>query len=63
MKYVCSNCGKECYYDGRCGDGPVLFCDCTKNSYWVNDRCGGYITYKNDAHPIPVDEYLKLKSK
>lgn len=24
--YVCSACGKEAYYDGRCGDGPILMC-------------------------------------
>jgi len=28
--YVCSYCGKGAYYDGRCGDGPVLMCGCDK---------------------------------
>jgi hypothetical protein len=28
--YVCSYCGAAAYYDGRCGDGPVLMCGCDK---------------------------------
>jgi hypothetical protein len=24
--FVCSYCGAEAYYDGRCGDGPILVC-------------------------------------
>ena len=30
MSYVCSQCGASCYYDGRCGDGPILTCGCDK---------------------------------
>lgn len=26
MRYVCNKCGKAAYYDGRCGDGPILMC-------------------------------------
>ena len=26
MDYVCSKCGKDAYYDGRCGDGAILMC-------------------------------------
>jgi hypothetical protein len=26
--YCCSACGKTCYYDGRCGDGPIRTCNC-----------------------------------
>lgn len=53
----CSNCGQECYYDGRCGDGPVLICKCTKRKRWINDGRGGYEVYANDAHPIEDDEW------
>lgn len=61
MRYVCSNCGEPCYYDGRCGDDPVLICDCIKESYWINDRIGGYFVYKNNAHPVTWEEYIKNK--
>ena len=37
--YVCSQCHKPCYYDGRCGDGQILMCDCAKLPPY-------------DAHPI-----------
>ena len=38
--YTCSKCGVSCYYDGRCGDGPILMCDCNaaEDAYWANDR-------------------------
>ncbi len=26
--YECSTCGSSAYYDGRCGDGPILMCNC-----------------------------------
>jgi hypothetical protein len=26
--WVCSICGDRCYYDGRCGDGPIQMCGC-----------------------------------
>jgi Protein of unknown function (DUF2934) len=26
--YVCSRCGSGAYFDGRCGDGPILMCGC-----------------------------------
>lgn len=58
--YVCSNCGERCYYDGRCGDGPVLYCKCAapENSYWVSEGSrGGYTEHLNGAHPIPAHEY------
>ena len=54
--YVCSNCGEEAYYDGRCGDGPVLICNC-RNGRWVNDGSGGYQTTRNGAHAVRKDEY------
>lgn len=57
--YVCSNCGAGCYYDGRCGDGPILYCECAneKNTTWVNDGRGGYPIYKNDAKPVPKGDW------
>lgn len=59
--YVCSNCGASCYYDGRCGDGPVLWCECSKNPQWIDDGRGGYHVYKNNATPIPAEEYVSKK--
>ena len=53
--YVCSNCGASCYYDGRCGDGPVLDCACTKRGRWIDDGRGGYTVYPNDAHPVSAE--------
>jgi hypothetical protein len=29
-KKYCSKCGEEAYYDGRCGDGHILMCNCDK---------------------------------
>jgi hypothetical protein len=26
--WVCNRCGTGCYYDGRCGDGPIKRCGC-----------------------------------
>jgi hypothetical protein len=57
MEYICSNCGTPAGYDGRCGDGPYLVCECTspKNSYYVDEGSrGGYTVYLNDARPVPA---------
>ncbi len=48
--YICSRCGKSAYYDGRCGDGPILLCGCDKGP-WVDDGRGGY-HYPTGAEPI-----------
>jgi hypothetical protein len=51
--YVCSNCGASCYYDGRCGDGPVLQCDCRNRGRWVDEGSrGGYFQTDNNARPV-----------
>ncbi len=56
--YVCSNCGASAYYDGRCGDGPVLMCGCDKRrSRWVNDGRGGYHTNPTGATPVESENY------
>lgn len=56
--YVCSECGKRAFHDGRCGDGPVLLCRCAKRrSRWVNDGRGGYRTNPTGAKPIPSEDY------
>lgn len=57
--YVCSNCGDVAGYDGRCGDGPYLVCECTKDPQWINDGRGGYHVYKNDAHAIPAGTFKR----
>ena len=54
--YSCSICGKEAYYDGRCGDGPILMCGCDKRGQrWVNDGRGGYYTNPSGAEPVQSD--------
>lgn len=58
--YVCSNCGVPCYYDGRCGDGPILYCECVKRGIYVNEGSrGGYMIYPNNAHPVHISQYAK----
>lgn len=54
--YVCSVCGAAAYYDGRCGDGPVLLCKCDEGQ-WVNDGRGGYYTNPRNAQPILSENY------
>lgn len=54
--YSCSNCGASAYYDGRCGDGPILMCGCDKRgARWINDGRGGYYTNPSGAEPVPSD--------
>lgn len=57
--YVCSNCGEKCYYDGRCGDGAVLYCECSRQGYWYDDGRGGYMVYPNNATPIHPKDYKR----
>lgn len=51
--YVCSVCGAAAAYDGRCGDGPYLTCECSRHTAWVPDRCGGYTYNTLGAEPVP----------
>lgn len=55
--YVCSQCGAPAYYDGRCGDGPVLMCECVsqRNTRWIDDGRGGYAIYRGNPEPIPAE--------
>lgn len=56
--YVCNRCGAKAFYDGRCGDGPILTCGCDKRgSVYVKDRGGGYWTNPTNAQPVQQDEY------
>ena len=56
--YVCSHCGAEAYYDGRCGDGPILMCGCDKRGRrWVDDGRGGYYTNPSGAAPVEGESY------
>lgn len=51
--YTCSICGAGAYYDGRCGDGPVLTCGCDRiGSQYVKDRMDGYYTNPTGAKPV-----------
>lgn len=38
--WKCSRCGMAAYYDGRCGDGPILMCTCNaaEDAFWANER-------------------------
>lgn len=49
--YICSVCGAGAYYDGRCGDGPVLICGCNE-LVWVDEGSGGYYTNPLRATPV-----------
>lgn len=48
-RYVCSYCGAEAYYDGRCGDGPVLVCGHESTGDWDQG------TYR-EGRGKPVDD-------
>lgn len=32
-RWSCSKCDAACYYDGRCGDGPILTCKCNESEH------------------------------
>ena len=49
--YICSHCGAGAYYDGRCGDGPILMCGCDKGQ-WINDGRGGYYDNPTGAKAV-----------
>lgn len=52
-EWVCSVCGEPAYYDGRCGDGPVLVCGCDKGGEWIDEGSrGGYYTNPTGARPV-----------
>lgn len=53
--YVCSRCGAGAYYDGRCGDGPILMCGCDKGR-WIDDGRGGYHDNPTGAQAVKDDE-------
>lgn len=54
--FVCSACGSAAYFDGRCGDGPVLTCGCDRRgSRFVDDGRGGYLTNPTNAHPAKAE--------
>ncbi len=57
--YVCSNCGAAAYYDGRCGDGPVLTCGCDKRGRRRVDEGsrGSWYTNPSGAQPVEGENY------
>lgn len=63
-EYVCSRCGASCYYDGRCGDGPILTCGCDSEGPdgrpldpQYDSRMGSVnVYYNSDAHPVKKEE-------
>lgn len=57
MNYTCSECGASCYYDGRCGDGPILTCGCDKKGPRLKDsRMGSVDHYYPKATAKPVNQ-------
>ena len=54
MNYICSNCGAPAHFDGRCGDGPVLVCECRNLGKQVDDGRGGW--WQPLAYPIKKEE-------
>ncbi len=60
--YVCSVCGAAAYYDGRCGDGPILMCGCDKGQ-WINDGRGGYFDNPRNAQPVPEPPFVDYGSR
>jgi hypothetical protein len=54
--FVCSICGESSYYDGRCGDGPILICGCDKGQF-INDGRGGYYDNPTNAQAVESDNY------
>lgn len=59
--YMCSRCGATAYYDGRCGDGPVLLCNCAKGQ-WIDDGRGGYQDNPTGAKAVKVSGAAGLYS-
>ena len=58
--YVCSECGAAAYYDGRCGDGPILMCGCDQRGQAVEDSRGGSVDV---YYPEATAKAVKGKSK
>lgn len=50
-EWSCSHCGAAAYFDGRCGDGPVLLCNCDKGE-WVDEGSRGGYYYPTGAKAI-----------
>ncbi len=55
QRYVCGECGAPAYYDGRCGDGPVLTCGCDQEGVeYYDGRCGDGPYIVSHAKPVPA---------
>ncbi len=52
-EYICNKCGKEAFYDGRCGDGPILICGCDK----IGSYYDGRDWIPGDAKAVPKNEH------
>lgn len=64
--WACSRCGEWAYFDGRCGDGPVLLCGCDQLGPAVADSRMGSVDYyypESNAKPIPVSPSYKSPSQ
>lgn len=46
--FRCNKCGATAYYDGRCGDGPILMCGCDKSEYSGRDPYD--LSHRNDEY-------------
>jgi hypothetical protein len=51
-------CGASAYYDGRCGDGPILMCGCDKQKKWyVDEKTGKAVIVDSPAQPVREEEW------
>jgi hypothetical protein len=59
--YACNECGALAYFDGRCGDGPVLLCGCDRKGPVAYDsRIGG--GRGNAYHPAATARPVEVDS-
>lgn len=57
-QYKCNLCGAGAYYDGRCGDGPILMCGCDKQKKWhVDPQTGKAVIVDSPAQAVKDEEW------
>jgi len=64
--WACSECGEWAYYDGRCGDPPVLLCGCDQKGPVIEDSRSGSISQyypAATAQPIKVGPNYRSPSQ
>ena len=61
-EWFCSVCGTRAYFDGRCGDGPILVCGCDQGKL-IKDRIGEYYDNPTGAKPVQTKPRKKTEEK